>query len=82
MDTGANVNTMFRRQFLAFLDENFDLDYVEGPFGGLKVKLVGGQTLQVAGDKVRIQTEVSTAMGKVRGLEEFLILEMMPKISL
>ena len=76
IDTGANVNTtMSRRQFIAFLDENLDLDYLEGPFGGLEVKLVSGQTLQAAGDKVRIQTEVTTTMGKVRGLGEFLILD-------
>ena len=31
--------------------------------------------MQVAGDKVRIQTEVATTIGKVRGLEEFLILD-------
>ena len=36
---------------------------------------IGGQTLQVAGDKVRIQTEVATTIGTVRGLEEFLILD-------
>ena len=66
---------MSRRQFIAFLDKNLDLDYVEGPFGGLEVKLVSVQTLQVAGDKVRIQTEVVTTMGKVRGLGEFLILD-------
>ena len=48
---------------------------MEGPFGGLEVKLVGGQTFHVAGDKFRIQTEVATTMGKVRGVEEFLILD-------
>ena len=37
---------------------NLDLDCVEGLFGGLEVNLVGGYTLQIAGDKVRIQTEV------------------------
>ena len=31
--------------------------------------------MQVAGDKVRIQTEVFTTMGKIRGLEEFIILD-------
>jgi hypothetical protein len=41
----------------------------------LEVKLVDGQTLHVAGDKVRIQTEVATTMGKVRGVEEFLVLD-------
>ena len=45
MDTGANVYTMSRRQFVAFLDANLDLDYIEVPFGGLEVKLVGEQTL-------------------------------------
>ena len=58
---------MSRRQFLEFWDVNFDLEYVEGPSGGLEVKLVGGQTLQLS-DKLRIQTEFSTTMGKVRGL--------------
>jgi len=66
---------MSRRQFIALLDENLDLDFVEGPFGDFGVKLVVGQTLQVAGDKVRIQTEVATTMDKVRGLEAFLILD-------
>jgi len=74
VDTGANVNTMSRSQHIAFLDANADFDYVEGLFGGLEVKLVGGKTLHVAGDKVRIQTEVTT-MGKVRGVEEFLVLD-------
>ena len=72
VDTGANVNTMSRRQFVAFLDSNLDL---EGPFGGLEVKLVGGQTLHVAGDKARNETEVANTMGKVQGREEFLILD-------
>ena len=56
-----------------------DFDNVEGPFGGLEVKLVDvsltltlGQTFHVAGDKVRIQTEVATTMGKVRGVEQSL----------
>jgi hypothetical protein len=31
--------------------------------------------LHVAGDKIWIQTEVATTMGKVRGVEEFLVLE-------
>ena len=49
---------------------------MEGPFGGLEVMLVGrGQPLHVAGDKIRIPTEVATSMGKVRGLEEFLVLD-------
>jgi len=63
----------------ASLDENLNLDYIEGPFGDLEVKLVGGQTLQVVGDKVRIQSEVSTTMGKVRGLASSW--KMMLKIS-
>ena len=71
VDTGANVNTMSRSQLVAFLDANVDFDYIEG----LEVKLVGGQTLHVAGDRVRILTEVATTMGKVRGVEEFLVLD-------
>ena len=59
----------------AFPDANLDLEYVEGPFGGLEMKLMSGQTLHVAGDKVRIKTEVVTTMGKVRGREEFFILD-------
>ena len=50
VDTGSNVNTMSRRQFVAFLDENLDLEYEEGPLGGLEVKLVGVKTPQVASD--------------------------------
>ena len=64
VDTGANVNSMSRRQFLAFLDANLDPDFIKGPMGGLKVKFVGEQTLLVASDKVWIQTEVSTTKGK------------------
>ena len=30
VDNGANVNTISRRQFIALLDENFDLEYIEG----------------------------------------------------
>ena len=37
--------------------------------------MVGGQTLHVAGDRVRILREVATTMGKVRGVEEFLVLD-------
>ena len=51
MDTGANMNTRSGRLFVAFLDANLNLDYIEDPFGGLEVKLVGGKTLQDAGDK-------------------------------
>ena len=65
VDTGSNVNTMCRSQLIAFLDANVNFDYVEGPFGGLEVKLVGGRTFHVAGDKVRIQTEVATTIAKV-----------------
>ena len=39
------------KNFLAFLSANLDLAYIEGPLGGLEVKLVGGKTLQDAGDK-------------------------------
>ena len=39
------------------------------------MKLVGGQILHVAGDRVRIVTEVATTMGEVRGVEEFLVLD-------
>ena len=67
--TSANVNTIFRRQVIVFLDANLDLEYVEGPFGSLEVKLVG---LQVSADKIRIETEVSTPMGKVQGREKVL----------
>ena len=31
--------------------------------------------MHVAGDKVRIQTEVATTMDKFRGVEEFLVLD-------
>ena len=36
VDTGANVNTMSIRQFLAFMNANIDQDYIEGPFGGFR----------------------------------------------
>ena len=41
VDTGSNVNTKSRSQLIAFLDANVDFDNMEGPFGGLEVKLVG-----------------------------------------
>ena len=44
VDTGTNVITISRRQFVAFLDANLDLEYVEGPFCGLEVKLVWSNT--------------------------------------
>ena len=75
VDTGANVNTISRSQFIAFLDDNVDIYFVGGPFGGLEVKLVGRQTLNVSGDKVRIQTKVATTMGRVWGVKEFLVLD-------
>ena len=75
VDTGANVNMMSRSQLIAFLDVNVDFDYGKGPFGELEVKLVGGKTMHVASDKVTIRIEVSTTMGKVWGVEEFLILD-------
>jgi len=61
VDTASNVSIMSKRQFIAFLDANLGPECIDGPFGGLEVKL------QVAGDKARIQTEVSTTMGKERG---------------
>ena len=64
MDTGANENAMSRRKFVALLDANLDLNYVKGSFGGLEVKLEGGQTLHVASDKVGIETEVATTWAK------------------
>jgi len=39
------------------------------------MKLVGGETIMVSSDKVGIVNEVATTMGKVRGREEFLILD-------
>ena len=36
VDTGANVNTMSRRQLIAFLDCYVDFEYIEGPFGDWK----------------------------------------------
>ena len=32
VDTGTNLNTLSRRQFIAFLDENLHLEYIEGRF--------------------------------------------------
>ena len=38
--TGANVNTISRRHVTAFLEANLDLEYVDGLFGGLEVRLM------------------------------------------
>jgi hypothetical protein len=51
------------------------MELIYGPMEGIKVELVGGQTLLVTGDKVRLQVEVATNMGKVASVQEFLVLE-------
>ena len=45
-----------------------------GPFGGIDINLVGGQRLQVSGDKTSFMTEVNTAWGSVHSEQELLII--------
>jgi hypothetical protein len=73
VDTGANKNIMSSSQPIAFLDANVDFDYVEGPFGGLEVNLVRPCTSPVT--KLGFRLKLPPPWAKVRGLEEFLILD-------
>jgi hypothetical protein len=75
VDTGASCNTINRSFYLQLLNHGITMELIYGPMEGIKVELVGGQTLLVTGDKVRLQVEVATNMGKVASVQEFLVLE-------
>jgi hypothetical protein len=75
VDTGANINTISRRYLDQLRDLNVKLEMIPGPIDGITIQLVGGRTLQVSGDKVRLQTRVATNMGRINSIQEFLVLQ-------
>jgi hypothetical protein len=73
--TGANVKTI-NRSFLQFLLNNgLICELMEGPKGGIDIQLVGGRSLNVTGDKVKLLVQVGTNMGCITSTNEVLILD-------
>jgi hypothetical protein len=64
VDTGASCNTIDRSSYKKLMDQGLRSEYIEGPDGGMEVALVGGRSLHVKGDKIRMQMDVRTNMGR------------------
>ena len=45
------------------------------PEAGVSINLVGGQSLVISGDKVKMEVDVATNMGIKTSIQDFLILE-------
>jgi hypothetical protein len=75
VDTGASCNTIDRSYYETLRRQEIRMEYIPGPVGGLEVSLVGNHSLHVQGDKVRMQMDVGTNMGRRGSVQEFLILD-------
>ena len=71
VDTGANCNTISRALFEQLIDRGLVSELVKGPETGVRINLVGGQTLGISSDKAIIEVDV----GIKTSIQEFLILE-------
>ena len=49
--------------------------FYPGPSKGVKINLVGGQVLNVSGDRNLVQTEVGTNLGHFHSDQEFIVLD-------
>ena len=75
MDTGANCNTISRKIYRTVVDQGLKCVLILGPSEGLSINLVGGQTLDITGDRVLIQTEVGTNLRNFYSDQDFLIFD-------
>ena len=65
VDTGANCNTI-RKFYLTLQDgQGLKRTFYPGPPRGIDMNLVGGQRLNVSGDKTTFMTEVKQPIGDV-----------------
>ena len=62
VDTGANCNTISRSFFEQLIDRGLVSELVKGPETGVRINLVGGQTLGISGDKTIMEVDVATNM--------------------
>ena len=75
VDTGANCNTISRRFFDDLVVRGLVAEFIKGPEAGVRINLVGRQSLVISGDKVKMEVDVATNMGIKTSIQDFLILE-------
>ena len=62
VDTAANCNNISRSFFEELIDRGLVSELVKGPETGVRINLVGGQTLGISGDKTIMEVDVATNM--------------------
>ena len=75
VDTRANCNTISRTLFEQLVNRGLVSELVKGPEAGVRINLVGGQTLGISGDKAKLVVDVATNIEIKTSIQEFLILE-------
>ena len=63
VDIGVNCNTISRALFEQLIDRGLVSEFVKGPESGVRINLMGGQTLVISGDKEKMEVDVATNMG-------------------
>ena len=74
-DIGSNCNKISGTLYEQLIDRGLVSEFVMGPELGIRINLVGGQTLMISGDKAKMEVDVATSMGIKTSIQEFLILE-------
>ena len=81
VDTGANCNTISRRFFDDLVGRGLVSEFIKGPNEGVRINLVGGQSLVISGDKVKMEVDVATNMGIKTSIQDFLIWRWLLELS-
>ena len=74
VDTGANCNTISRTFYEIVVSQGLKCAFYPGPSKGVHINLIGGQVLNISGDRVLVQTEVGTNLGHFHSDQEFMVL--------
>jgi len=72
--TGAHCNTISRRFFDDLVGRGLVTEFIQGPKEGVRINLVGGQSLVISGEKVKMEVNVATNIGIKTSIQDFLIL--------
>ena len=75
VDTDANWNTISRALFEQLIERGLVSEFVKGTESGVRINLVGVQTLVISGDREKIKVDVATNMGIKTSIQVFLLLE-------
>ena len=62
VDTGVNCNTISRTFFDDLVGRGLVAAFIKGPEEGVRISFVGGQSLVISRDKVKMEVDVATNM--------------------